>query len=196
MARDDVEAIRLMIHKETRYMRHYPAQVVSTDDQKKAGRVQATVPLLGWKTQDQASWFWPRDKHGMVVPKVGEWIEVYFMAGDPNHPVYLGNASELQGQTPAAFDGAQTTVVLWQDPQTGDSIVYDATIPEIRILGKGDNLVTYSALATAMTNLVNIFNAHTHITTCPAGAGSAAATLTPMSADISSAKAKRLKTDG
>lgn len=189
-SRNEREAIRKIVLEEMRWRMHYDAQVTSTDDPKKAGRVRATVPMLGWNQDSQTTWFWPRDKHSMVVPAVGEWIEVYFVHGDPNMPAYLGNAAELQSSPPAAFDGQQTTVVLWQDPKTGDAIVYDATVPEIRILGKGDNLVTYTALNTALQNLVTAINAKFATKQDAAGAAGG------LSIDISGSKAKHLRTDG
>ena len=204
--RDLLEVIVDTIAFETRYLRHYIGKVTNNSDPLNKGRVLVQVPQLGWTHDAIAAWCRPRDKHSMVVPAIDEQVEVYFVDGDRSRPVYSGIASEMKDQLPKAFDGKATTVVLWQDPGTGDAIVYDASVPEIRILGKGDNLVTYSALSTAMTNLVNVFNAHTHppgalVTTCGAGAGTVSGGLSgapgsSMSADISNAKAKHLRTDG
>jgi phage baseplate assembly protein gpV len=193
--RDVFELVKEL--QETLYLRHYGGKVVSNSDPLKEGRVKAQVPMLGWSTDATAAWCRPRDKHSMVVPSVGEWVEVYFVDGDRSRPAYSGVACEMKDALPKDFDGEATTAVLFQDAGTGDSLVYDATTGEVKIIGSGDNLVTYSALAQAINALANVFNAHTHLyipgTLPPVPS---AAPATSMSGDISGAKASHLKTDG
>lgn len=138
--RNDVEAIRQMILEETKYLRLYEAQVVDVDDPEKLGRVKALVPFLGWTTQDVAPWVRPRGMHAIVVPVVGEWVEIAFMQGDQNRAVYRATAMELEGMLPAAFDGEASTVVLFQDPTTGDSITYDRSTGKMTLSIQGKDV--------------------------------------------------------
>jgi len=85
--RDELGIIRWIIEQETVYLRHYIGQVFSNDDSEKKGRVLVNVPELGWFTQAEAAWCWPRQLHGLTVPIPGEWVEVYFINGNRNRPV-------------------------------------------------------------------------------------------------------------
>lgn len=136
-----------IVRRETRYLRHYWGEVLRVDDPKRKGRVLASVPELGWNTQATGVWCQSRDRHSMVVPEIGERVEVYFMGGDRDRPVYLGTAHEIGDQTPA--DYMPKTAVIWQDPKSGASITFNGITKIMTIdLGSGLQLVLKSGDAT------------------------------------------------
>ena len=141
--KDELSIIRTIIYRETRYLRHYLGKVLVNQDEVAKGRVCAQIPELGFGLSAAGDdpttglWCWPRDRHSMDVPNVGEWVEVYFMAGDPRRPVYLGQASELTGNEPAAFDGNPSTRIIFQDPVSGDHIKYNAETGDLEAIVTG-----------------------------------------------------------
>lgn len=122
---DTVSFIRELIIEETKYLRHYPALVVINIDSENQGRVLVTCDELGWFLPDQGVWAVPRDKHSMSVPNVGEYVEIYFMAGDPVRACYLGKCNELFQQLPTTFDGKPTSHVLFESPLMKKGIKFD-----------------------------------------------------------------------
>lgn len=143
--RDLDTVIREIVAFEVRYLRHYAGQVTNAQDPDNQGKVLVQIPMLGWKTDATAVWARPSARHDMVVPAVGEWVEVWFLEGNPNRAVYGGSASLITGAqvlpVPKAFDGKQTTTVIWQDPATGDSIVYDSSAKTFTMTFGKDSLV-------------------------------------------------------
>lgn len=123
-ARDELAQIRRVVYTETVFLRHYLGQVVDNQDPNKKGRVKATVLDLGWDTADKVQWAWPRAGHKLDVPKVGEWVEVYFMMGDRNKLAYLPGASELEGSSPRSYSDPLGRV-LFEDPTTGAQLFVD-----------------------------------------------------------------------
>jgi hypothetical protein len=136
MPRDDLEIIRRMIVHETRYLRHYIGQVQSVDDSASRGRVEVFIPALGWDTPESAIWCWPRDKESLVPPHVGDTVEVYFMDGRPDRPVFLGQVHEVAEQAVADYE-SPTKPVLYQNRVTGDKLVYDEE-SEVWLVNDGD----------------------------------------------------------
>jgi hypothetical protein len=129
---DKTRTIRGMIQEiviqETRYIRHYVGKVVDTGDDTNKGRVKVIIPYLGWLSPSQAPWCFPRDKHSMIVPKVDEWVEVYFIGGHKDHPVYLGIAGEMKNQITKAYTDINKDVIFEQ----GDaSIVFDEALKQL-----------------------------------------------------------------
>jgi hypothetical protein len=201
--------IRSVVQSELRYLRHYIGQVSDNQDPNTKGRVRVKINDLGWDTDDKAPWCWPRQLHAMDVPKVDEWVEVYFINGDRTRAVYLGQASEILEQIPEGYSDPGKRV-LFQDPDSGDSLQYDGSnfeldASEIHLNGTGKHLVNWEDLNTALssfktsvdTAISGAITGHTHvITTAPGtsapGVGAAPAT----SLDISSSKTNTLKTDG
>ena len=123
--RDLVSGMQEVILRETLHHRVYVGKVVSIEDSLKKGRVKVTIPALGWSDESIGAWCRPRGIHSMIVPPVGSYVSVSFTDGNLNMGTYFGGATEMEGMVPAAFDGKQTTAVIWQDPKTGDFIVYD-----------------------------------------------------------------------
>jgi len=83
----------------------------------------------------------PRDKNSLLIPKVGDYVEVYFMAGDRDRPVYLGKvnelAKEIQGdQLPESFDGQPTTQIIYESPQKKEGIKHDE-LTDVYSVGAG-----------------------------------------------------------
>ncbi len=200
-------SIRRMIHQETTFLRHYPGEVSSLDDPLGRGRVLVKIYEIGWSTDENAAWCWPRDRHSMDVPKRGEWVEVYFLGGDPRRPVYMGQAAELPGSAPAAY-GSPTDRVLFQDPDSGDYVKYDAQAQVLNakmgsntlkvdsqngtfeINGNSKVFVTGAELASALSSFVTALNS---TLATKLDGGGAPGTL---SLDITSAKTTTVKTGG
>jgi len=109
----DLQAI---IKEETLYLRHYMGKVVKTTDVSKLGRVQVTIPELGFETPDIGIWCHPRQGYGLLPPKIGDWVEVYFMNGDSSRPVYINGVSELADQIPTNYTGVPKDGVIFEDP--------------------------------------------------------------------------------
>ena len=151
--RDVFELVKEIVLQETIYLRHYVGKVVSNSDPLKEGRVKAQVPMLGWNTDAVAAWCRPRDKHSMVVPDVGEPVEVYFVDGDRSRPAYSGIACEMKDALPKDFDGEAATVVLFQDKANGDSIVYDGSAKKMTITVNGNVVSIESGKVTINGNL-------------------------------------------
>lgn len=124
MAQDLEELIRDIVLEETIYLRHYWARVVNNVDptDPTSGSVQVTVPALSLGPEDLA-FASPRDKHSQITPKIGEAIEVYFMDGEPDQMVYLGQIRETTLNTPKQYK-EPTTSVIYENPVTGDHIKY------------------------------------------------------------------------
>lgn len=201
--------IRRVIMDETKFMKHYIGKVTDNKDKSNKGRVKVHIDFLGWDTDDKAPWCWPRQIHGMDVPIIGEWVEVYFMNGDRNRAVYLGQASEILSQLPAGYS-AETDRVLFQDPDSGDIIKYDASAKELSATIQGVNLVmksgeidlngdskffvTHAELKTALDLFATNGITHTHNVTAvgsPTGPAIGFPTF-----DIAAAKTTTIKTGG
>jgi hypothetical protein len=119
--------IEAIVIEQTRYLRHYVGQVVDTNDETNKGMVKVQVAQLGWISPSIAPWCFPRDKRGMIVPKSGDWVEVYFIAGDKNHPVYLGIANEMKDQVTRSYSDTSKDVIFEQ----GDaSLIFDETLKQ------------------------------------------------------------------
>jgi len=127
--------LRRIVAQETKYLRTYIGHVLNNQDSLSKGRVQVELAALGWMGADQAPWCWPRDKHGMSVPVVDEWVEVSFINGDPSLPVYRGLAAEIQGNVAKAYNGTTTRHVLFSDPDDKVEMVFDA-VANLLTIGK------------------------------------------------------------
>ena len=201
--RDPRSLIEAIIREQTRYIRHYIGKVTNTQDTLARGRILVQVQELGWDNDSNAAWCWPRTRHAMEIPEIGEWVEVYFIAGDPNRPVYLGQAAEINDQAPREYD-LPATRVLFQDPKSGDYIKYDQTTKELEIkiqgnttvvkgaevnlVGDTKTMVTYAALSTAIGTFIAALN--TLFGTKLDGGG----TPGTLTLDISTAEATKVKT--
>lgn len=171
-----------IVRQETLYLRHYPGQVLSNTDELNIGMCQVSVPELGWDTADLSPWCYPRQAHKMSVPKVGEWVEVYFLSGDINRPVYLEMCNEMRTESdnkrcvPEWYTGDPKKHIIFQSPISKKGIMLDDTTKMLSIdseniefiIGSTEPFVLGNQLNTFLTDLVNTtFNTHTHIVTDP-----------------------------
>lgn len=171
--------IRQIIYEETLFLRHYFGKIVDNNDSMKKGRVQVTISELGFETPDVGIWCSPRQGNGMSIPKVGTWVEVYFMNGQSDQAVYLFPAVEFKEMTPKKFDGKTSTHVLFQDPEKSSSYIkysrsqgkldfFDKLIIKTDA-GKIDMLNAYEPFVLGMTldiwitgTLIPWLSGHTH----------------------------------
>jgi len=131
------EIIRI-VKEQTIYLRHYYGQVIDNNDSLKKGRVKSTIPGLGLISKDLSIWCNARQGHSMSVPKIGAWVEVYFMHGDPELPVYLHLASNVANNTPTSYTGDVDKHILFQDPnKSAGNVIYNSN-GEILTFLEGD----------------------------------------------------------
>lgn len=160
-----------IVRQETLYLRHYMGQVLSQTDELNIGMVQVSVPELGWTTSDLAPWCYPRQLHSMSVPEVGEWVEVYFLNGDMNRPVYITNCTELKKDdnkncVPEWYVGDPKLRVIYQSPLSKKGIKLDdtqniLTIDEENIVlidGSTEPYVLGNKIVTYLTNQIGLLN--------------------------------------
>lgn len=184
---NDLEVLQDLIHEETMYLRHYYGQVMANVDPEKKGKVLVTIPEIGLSEISGGIWCYPRDRHSMSVPNIKEYVEVYFVAGDPDRPVYMGQCNEMLLQVPKAFDGLPTTHVVFQNPLNMDKIVNNAAgmnittaslmqlkaslakldASLITLNGGAEPFVLGTQLFTFLNNLVIWANSHVHTSAVP-----------------------------
>jgi hypothetical protein len=124
IGRDLLAMIKNLINEETLYFRHWLAQVVDDQDSLNEGRVKVIVPELGYMTADQGMWAFPRMGNRVEPPRKNDWVEVYFMGGDKNRPVYLTGVWEIAGQVPSLYSTPKKKVI-WENPDNSDGFTYD-----------------------------------------------------------------------
>jgi hypothetical protein len=88
--------IKEIVRLETIFLRHYSGKVLDVMDELKRGRIQVALYELNWVNQATAPWCNPRYIQGIRIPKVGDWVEVYFMNADAHRPVWLGQAGHVR----------------------------------------------------------------------------------------------------
>lgn len=130
-----------IVRQETVFLRHYIGEVLSQSDDLNIGMVQVSIPELGWVDGDTAPWCYPRQHHGMSVPEVGEWVEVYFLSGDQNKPVYMGVCNEMRRPdgsrcVPSWFTGNPKQRVIFQSPVSETGILVDEDTKQLFITAK------------------------------------------------------------
>lgn len=188
MARPETiyEIVAEIIREETKYLKHYFGRVINNFDDENKGRIKVMIYDLGWDTPDLACLANPRQMHGISVPAVGEWVEIYFINGDSGNPVYIGIAMELQGQLPTKYQFGKH--VIFEMPNKNEGITFDENMlkmeidpTELDINTKSDinidslagditflqgteKAVLGNKLITWLTTFINtIFNLHTHL---------------------------------
>jgi hypothetical protein len=179
------DVIAEIVREETRYLRHYFGKVINNFDDENKGRIKVIIDELGWNTPDLACLANPRQMHGISVPALGEWVEIYFMNGNSGNPVYIGIAMEIQGQLPTKYQFGKH--VIFEMPRRQEGIVFDenmskmtmdpskldintkgdinidSTVGDITFLQGTEKAVLGNKLITWLSNFINIFyNAHTH----------------------------------
>lgn len=135
--RDLLSLIRRIVYKETIWLRHYIGEVKNVTDLERLGRINVVCIDLGFNDEASGFWCYPRDKNALLTPKIGDWVEIYFMGGDQDRPVYLGKVPELDKMLPKNYDGRPTTQVPFEDPEDKIRILFDGIRNELSI-GKID----------------------------------------------------------
>lgn len=204
---DEYGEILQIIADETRYMKEYEGKVLDTGDELNKGRVRISIPELGWMLPTESPWVDPEYfGRGCIVPKVDDWVVVYFIAGNMTRPRYRSRTSAITGSTPASYTGVEKNV-LFDDGTT--VIVYDDESKELSITGpakitvKGDAIelngntkkfVTHAELNTALQTFINTLMLHVHTSASP---GSPTTPPTsPITLDISNSATTTIKTGG
>lgn len=147
--------IKEIVRSAVKYIRHYIGEVADNEDPLKLGRVLIIIQELRWDTKDKGSWAFPRDKHSMSVPKIGDWVEMYFINGDPNLPVYLGIANEIKDMIPENYTGNVKEHILFESPDNVQKIVYNED-DNLLSIGEGEeSFVLGDTLKTELQNNVD-----------------------------------------
>lgn len=130
-------AIRDVVRAELRFLRHYWGEVINVGDELDRGRVQVSIPMLGWDTPVSAPWCEPRTLHSIQPPSVGEFVEVYFVEGNRSRPVYIGSAWEFKAMAPPSAYSGPTTRVIYGATGEPVAVVHNTRTDEL-ILQTGD----------------------------------------------------------
>ena len=163
-----LELIRKIITDETRYLRHYLGKVVDDDDPDKQGKVRAQIPELGWDTDDVAPWIPPRALNALQTPKKDQWIEVYFMRGNRDFSVYMGQATEMENSLPELFEGDIDNQVLFEDAENKEGIRYKREDGLLEIFSAEQAAVLGDILDQHIDDLKTWVDAHSHAVICAA----------------------------
>lgn len=187
---DDIYTIiRQIIHEETKYLRHYIGKVVGIVNNV-AGEVMVTIDALGWDTQDKAVIAYPRQM-GLVMPAIGDYVEVYFINGRASHCVYIGLAQEIEGtrvvqQQDVIYESADTKAYVTKQ---GGIMTLEAQ--QIKVgAGAIEPTILGEKLKLYLTNFINnIYNVHTHyVASAPGNTGVPNTTGTEPGDDIKTQK--------
>lgn len=170
-----LELLRKIIYQETTYLRHYLGKVTKSQDPEKRGRVRVTIQELGWDTDAKGAWVTPRITSGMVTPKEGQFVEVYFLNGDRERPVFVGLAKEMQESGSTLFKGDINVQVPWEDAVNQEGVAYDRNEKVMKFFGASEFAAMGASNKDFLTTLVNdlntfitnVFNVHTHISATP-----------------------------
>lgn len=142
MTRRDLHGlIQRIIAQETVFLRHYIGKVLAHSTNSD-GVVKVAILELGCETEDTAFRCFPRDKNSFISPAVGDWVEVYFINGNRNHPVYMGVANEIAEMLPTNYAGTPTNQLLFEDNSNQIHISFDE---EQNILEMGNTDMQFAA---------------------------------------------------
>lgn len=191
--RDMVGLIAEVVKEETIFLRHYLGMVSNNKDKFRKGRIQVTLPELGFMTPAEGFWCWPRQGDSLSVPEVDSIVEVYFMGGNPDRPVYMSYTSEMENMTPTTFDGEASTRVVFESPKTNEGIKYDDLSKQLDIMStmikmnEGDEpFVLGNKLITFLNNLLTELGSHTHPTAALGPPSPPSAPFSPLAGDETS----------
>lgn len=201
------DVIYRLIDERTKYLRHYDAKVLVNIDpiDPTGGRVLVEIPDLGWDVTTEA-WAEPRQARAMSIPKIGDFVECYFIGADPDRLVYMGSVHELENTVD--YSGDPLTSILFESNLLKNAIKHDDKLGKFSIkslffeLGlatdpmvKGAVLLTFlTTLVTELNAFVTAFNTHTHVSVTSLGAPTVpvapAVPTTPPTPAINSLKNK------
>lgn len=161
--RDLYNLIRRVIVYETQYLRHYNGKVTDTNDPTGKGRVKVIIFDLGQERDSQGMWCSSRFLNSLLVPKPGDWLDIGFVNGDRDRPVYYGKANDIADQNPENFDGKIRNQVIFESPLNRQNIRYNEKTNLLQIGAGNEEFVLGTQLQSFLSNLVSVeLNTHTH----------------------------------
>ena len=111
--------------------------------------------------------------HGLLMH--GQYpLAVIFIEGNRDKPRYFGNATNIEGSRPEAYDGKPTTQVIFEAPNGKGKMVYNEIKDVLSLLEADQSLVRGEDLRAYLDSVVTSFGTHTHPET-------GATTLPPIS---------------
>lgn len=174
-----LQMLRRIIWDETRWLRHYLAKVVDVTDPDGKGQIKVICYDLGYSTEDIGIWCSARNRNALVTPKVGDWVEIYFMGGDRDRPVFIGQANDMEDMLPKNFDGNPKTYVLFEDGENNCNVKYDGLKNLLTLFNGSKAFVLGDDLVTFLNDVVSKLNSHTHLSTAIGSPTSTPATSIP-----------------
>lgn len=123
---DLLEFLQRIIDDRTRYRMIYTGKVFSVDDPDKKGRIQVTIPALGWDEPAKAIWVYSSDKNSQTLPKKDDFVRVGFTAGRIDDPFFFGVDNYFLKMFPKEFDNDADTHVIWENPADDTYLTYKA----------------------------------------------------------------------
>ena len=139
------DEVRRIVHEETIYLRHYKAKVLKIEEgtfgDSKTVKVLCVPYDLGLFSANEGIWAYPRQGLSVYRPKKDEYVELYFLAGDPNQPVYLYPVVEIKGNG-FKYIGSANEDVIYTDRITQNcSISYFFKKKILHIFGKIESII-------------------------------------------------------
>lgn len=109
-------------------------KILKVDDDEKKGRVLVSIPVLGWTTQDNGQWCYPKDKKKIITPKINDYVVVEWLDGEQDGiALYSGVSYWMTGMLPKNYDGKPTTQILFEDNNQESYISYNETTKKFLI---------------------------------------------------------------
>jgi len=195
---DLVGLLRSLIREETKWLKHYQGKVLKNQDPNKLSRVCVAIPELGWEDEKMGFWAFPRDKNCINVPQIGDFVEIYFMSGNPSRPVYMGIIWESYDSSPVKnFDGSPNHHVLFEDPKNSTSYikysdkVFDfAKILSLDVAKKALTILEGTEPFVLGNAFKTYFDAHVHTSAAPTVSTSAPTVPMPINTLSTNIKGK------
>jgi len=171
--------IAQFIRKETLFLRHFIGQVMTIADPTQAkGVINVEIQELKNIIPSLIPCA-PRQNASLVIPNIGDYVEVYFLNGQPERAVYLYPATEMQLMANKAATLDPKLDVLYCSPDSAtDSITYQRITqilnimskiilqpipPETQLMGGTEPFVLGTQLVNYLTNFINnVYNLHNH----------------------------------
>jgi len=159
MARSLYDQIRDIVLQETMYLRIYSAKVVDIDDPQSRGRIQVRVLDLTWGQEGDNNaefidWAVPRNVNGLLTPKVGDSVDVYFVGGRKENLAYLGTNHEVESNRPTSYEENTDQVIFESRAVEGKSIVYDEAEEILKLIGDAESYVKGDTFKTELDKII------------------------------------------
>lgn len=132
--------IRKIIAEETQWLRHYSGKVLNTTDPINKGRVLVGIVELGFENELEGIWAWSRAAN-IQIPKVGDYVEIYFMNGKVDQPYYCGILSKTRDLSSTNFTSKFKQIIFEDRNNKNNNIVFDTNKKEYTIGNEGNKIV-------------------------------------------------------